>query len=346
MTDNPIINFYIEASDLSYIGEDLQRPECILATRDGSLWAADARGGVVHIKPDGSQEIITQTFGGMKNKFAEASDDATRFTEGTLPNGMAFGRDGKIFISNFGTDVLEVMAPDGETTTLYDNIDGQAIGKVNFVLRDSKDRLWLTVSTRIKNWMQAMSPNIADGYVALADENGLRVVADGFGFTNEVRLDAKEEYIYIVETTGQCVSRMKVAEDGSLSKREVFGPSKLGKPGKNCFPDGITFDAYGNLWGTLVMSDQIFAITPEGDYTVILDDDNEAASEALETAFHNDEATPELMLAAGGTIAPWFASVTFGGPELKTAYIGSLRGTRIPYFTSPVAGLPMAHWND
>ena len=346
MTHNPILDFTVEASDLSYIGEGLQRPECILAKPDGSLWAADARGGVVHIKPDGSQKIITQTFGDLKGQFEEATDEAARFTEGTLPNGMAFGRDGQIYISNFGTDVLEVMAPGGETTTLYDSIDGEPIGKVNFVLRDSKDRLWLTVSTRIKNWMQAMSPNVADGYVALADENGLRIVADGFGFTNEVRLDANEEYIYIVETTGQCVSRMKVAEDGALSGREVFGPSKLGKAGKNCFPDGITFDSYGNLWGTLVMSDQIFAITPEGDYHVILDDDNEAPSEALEQAFRNDEATPELMLAAGGTIAPWFASVTFGGPDLKTAYIGSLRGTRIPYFTSPIAGLPMAHWSD
>lgn len=192
-----------------------------------------------------------------------------------------------------------------------------------------------------------MSPNIADGYVALADERGLRIVADGFAFTNEVRLDAKEEYLYIVETCGQCISRMKVAADGSLSDREIFGPTKLGPQGyEGGFPDGITFDAYGNLWGTLVMSDQIFAITPEGDYHIILDDGNKAATEKLEQAFQKDEATPELMLAAGGKTAPWFASVTFGGPDLTTAYIGSLRGTRIPYFTSPVAGQPMAHWSD
>jgi hypothetical protein len=38
------------------------------------------------------------------------------------------------------------------------------------------------------------------------------------------------------------------------------------------------------------------------------------------------------------------ASVTFGGPDLNTAYIGSLKGKRIPYFRSPVPGLPMVHW--
>jgi len=52
------------------------------------------------------------------------------------------------------------------------------------------------------------------------------------------------------------------------------------------------------------------------------------------------------MLAAGGTIAPWFASLTFGGPDLRTCYVGSLRGTRIPYFRSPVPGLPMVHWHE
>ena len=38
------------------------------------------------------------------------------------------------------------------------------------------------------------------------------------------------------------------------------------------------------------------------------------------------------------------ASVTFGGRDLQTVYLGSLRGTTIPYFRAPVAGLPMVHW--
>jgi gluconolactonase len=338
MTKNPILDFQVDPADIQYIGNGLQRPECILAEPDGTLWSADARGGVVKILPGGSQEIVTQSF---DESFSSVDDDARRFTEGTLPNGLAFAENGDILISNFGTDVLEVMTRDGQTRLLYDSIDGKPIGKVNFVLRDRKNRIWLTISTRIKNWMTAISPKIADGYIALADQRGLRIVADGFRFTNEIRLDAKEEYLYIVETCGQCISRMRVLPDGSLTKREIYGPSKLGKYG---FPDGIAFDAAGNLWGTLVMVDQVFAITPQGDFHVILDDTNEQAALALEEAFVNDRVTPDDMLAAGGTIAPWFASVTFGGTDLKTAYIGSLRGTRIPYFRSPVAGLPMVHW--
>jgi gluconolactonase len=337
MSENPIIGFTVDKSQIQYIGQDLQRPECILAEPDGTLWSADARGGVMKISPDGSQQIITQSH---QTDFSKAADDAQRFTEGTLPNGLAFAENGDILISNFGTDVLEVMSRDGQTRLLYDTIDGQPIGKVNFVLRDSKNRIWLTVSTRIKNWMDAAArTDLADGFVALTDEKGLRIVADGFKFTNEIRLDAKEEYLYIVETTGMRVSRMKVQPDGSLTDREIFGPSHLGGP-----PDGIAFDSYGNLWGTLVMVDKIFAITPEGDLHIILDDSEETSAKALMHGFDTGGVTPDLMLAAGGKIAPWFASVTFGGPDLKTAYIGSLRGTRIPYFQSPVPGLPMVHW--
>jgi hypothetical protein len=38
------------------------------------------------------------------------------------------------------------------------------------------------------------------------------------------------------------------------------------------------------------------------------------------------------------------ASLTFGGPDLRTVDLGSLRGSTLPTFKSPVAGLPLAHW--
>ncbi len=49
-------------------------------------------------------------------------------------------------------------------------------------------------------------------------------------------------------------------------------------------------------------------------------------------------------MAATGTICPWLASVTFGGPDLSTVYLGGLKSTNIPSFKAPVAGLPMVHW--
>jgi gluconolactonase len=343
---NPLDGFTVDRATIRTIGQDLQRPECILAERDGTLWAADARGGVTRIAADGTQRFIGQR---ADERFASAATDSAdafeaKFTQGTLPNGMAFAADGSLLIANFGTDCLEQMSRDGRTRMLHDRIDGQPIGKVNFVLRDSKNRSWITVSTRMNPWTRAAASRVRDGYLAVVDEHGLRIVADGFHFTNEIRFDAREEFLYIVETTGPHISRMRVVESDrgvSLAEREVFGPSDLGG-----YPDGIAFDAHGNLWCTLVMVDRLIALTPQGEMRLLLDDGDPVASRNLVDKMKAGSVTAEDMSRARGTLAPWMASITFGGPDLRTVYLGSLLGTTIPFFRSPVPGLPMVHWHE
>lgn len=337
-TVNPVLNFQIDKSSLQYIGHNLQRPECILAERDGTLWSADARGGVVRIAPDSTQEIVTQKRSGF---FCQTNSEASRYLEGTLPNGLAFAKNGDFLISNFGTDCLELMSRDGTSRVLADSIDGQPVGKVNFVLRDSKDRIWITVSTKVKNWMHALRTDLPDGYIARYEGGQFRIVADGFRFTNEIRFDANEEFLYVVETTGGCISRLRVDEQGNLSEREIFGPTSLGK---GAWPDGIAFDSYGNLWGTMVYSDKLFVLTPQGELRILLDEGNTEKVDALEKAFLRNHVTEDVLFATGQGAAPWMASVTFGGPDLQTIYIGSLKGRQIPYFRAPVPGLPMVHW--
>ena len=275
--------------------------------------------------------------------FEGAAFEAARYLNGTLPNGLAFARNGDFLISNFGTDCLERMSRDGTSRVIASSIDGQPIGKVNFVLRDSKDRVWVTVSTRLKNWMHALRVDLADGYLARYECGAFRIVADGFRFTNEIRFDANEEFLYVVETTGGCITRLRIDPQGNVAEREIFGPRQLGK---GAWPDGIAFDSYGNLWGTLVYSDKLFALTPQGDLRILLDDGDPLKIDALEQAFFRNQVTEDVLFATGRGVAPWMASVTFGGPDLRTVYIGSLRGTRIPYFRAPVPGLPMVHWNE
>jgi gluconolactonase len=337
---NSILDFGIERTSIRYIGSDLQRPECILAERNGALWAADARGGVVQIRPGGEQRIIAQR---VSKHFEEVVSEASRYLEGTLPNGLAFARNGDILISNFGTDRLEIMKRNGDSEVLADSIDGEPIGKVNFVLRDSKERIWVTISTKLKNWMHALRPDLPDGYIARYIDGRFRIVASGFHFTNEIRMDAQEQYLYVAETTGGCISRLRVNEDGTLGDREIFGPSSLGT---GAWPDGIAFDSLGNLWGTMVYSDKLFVLTPQGDLRILLDEGDPKRVADLESAFFHKQVDQNVLFSTGQGVAPWMASVTFGGADLQTVYIGSLKGHRIPYFRAPAPGHPMVHWND
>ena len=340
MRPNPIRDFEIDRASIGYVGHDLQRPECILAERDGTLWSADARGGVVRIAPAGDQTVVAQR---SSEQFQSATSEAARYLQGTLPNGLAFASNGDFLISNFGTDRLERMSRDGRTTVLADRIDGEPIGKVNFVLRDSRDRIWITISTRKTNWMDALQPDLADGYLARYERGEVHIVADGFRFTNEIRFDANEEFLYVVETTGGCITRLRIDRDGGVTSREIFGPTTLGH---GAWPDGIAFDSWGNLWGTLVYSDKLFLLTPEGDLRILLDEGDPVRVAALEDAFRQRRVTEDVLFATGRGLAPWMASVTFGGSDLRTVYLGSLKGSRIPFFRAPVAGLPMVHWNE
>lgn len=330
---NPLLGWQVDRSQIRNVGVGLQRPECILAEADGTLWTADARGGVMRIDPDGQQHLIAQH---------DASNDGSAedlILGKTLPNGIAFDRNGDILIANFGTDAIELMTRDGQSRTLYTEIDGKPLGKMNFILTDSRGRIWFTVTTRLQPWTRSINEKAPDGYVGLIDEAGIRVVADGFIGTNEIRFDANEEWLYVVESNARRISRLRVHADGSLSDREIFGPADLGGT-----PDGFAFDAYGNLWITLILAERLIALTPEGELLTLLDDGKPEQIEIYDRHFFAGTVTPQLMDSCSGTLAPWMASLTFGGPDLRTVYLGSLKGTTLPSFRSPVPGLALPHW--
>ena len=340
---NPLKGWQVDRAAIRHVGQDLQRPECVLAERDGMLWTADARGGVMRIAPDQTQQLVVPRIERADASQARSDDFDGRYVqaEGSLPNGLAFATNGDFLIANWGTDAVERMSRDGLLQTLHDHIDGQPLGKANYVLRDRRGRIWVTVTTREEPWTRQLQTRTADGYIALIDERGFRIVAEGFCGTNEVRFDAREEWLYVVESTGQRISRLRVADDGALGQREVYGPARL--PG---FPDGFAFDAFGNLWITLIFSDELVAITPEGELLTLLDDSHPTTKARMMSAFDAGTLTPDILAATHGTLAPWMASITFGGPDLRTVYLGSLRGSTLPSFRSPVAGLPMVHWDE
>ena len=337
---NPLVDWQVDRNSIGMVGHNLQRPECILAEPDGSIWTADARGGVMHIQPDGTQTLIAPF---VEEETAETASFEDRYVQaqGSLPNGLCFSENGDFIIANWGTDSIERMTRDGKLHTLYTEIDGVPLGKTNFPLRDSKNRLWFTVTTRETPWSDQINTRTRDGYIGLIDEKGIRIVADGFCGTNEIRFDDAEEWLYVVESTGRCITRLRVRADGSLTDREIYGPSVL-----EGHPDGFAFDSYGNLWITLIFLDKLIAITPKGDVLTLLDDSNPETNTVYEEHFANHTVNPEVLGANRGTLCPWMASLTFGGPDLRTVYLGSLRGTTIPYFRSPVAGQKMIHWRN
>jgi hypothetical protein len=57
-TGSMIGSFTLNIDELGWTGQDLHRPESVVAEPDGTLWVSDGRGGVMRIDPDGGQVLL------------------------------------------------------------------------------------------------------------------------------------------------------------------------------------------------------------------------------------------------------------------------------------------------
>lgn len=325
----------VDLADVERLGTGLRRPECILCTRAGDLYVAHLGAGVMHIAPDGTQTII--------------GDTATMDGEPWIPNGIAFrnGRDAAdgFLVANMGGGGGGVwrLTADGGLSPWLMEVGGVPLAKANFVFLDAAARIWITVTTRSDHVPDAMTalgaPERADGFICVDDGRGARIVADGISFANEARIDAAGTYLYVAETFGRRISRYRLGADASLSARETFAAF-----GHGTFADGIAFDEEGCLWVASVISNRLLRIAPDGTQYTVIEDSDPAHLDAVEAALAAGDVHREMFYEPKGRLLKNIASISFGGPDLKTVYLGSLAGDHLAVFRSPVAGAALPHW--
>ena len=314
-------------NDLSFLGQGLARPECVMATRSGDLFVPDKRGGVSIISADGAVQTVL----------------AQNAPEGFLPNGIALLPDRTWLIANLGpTGGMYHMDRAGVLTPRLLEVDGAPIQPTNFVGIDRAGRTWVTVSTRVVPREKSMAKGYADGYIVMLDGNGAnaaRVVASGLGFTNEAIVDPSGQWLYVNETIARCTSRFPILADGSLGAREVFA-----QYGAGTWPDGFAFDCEGGVWTVSVVSNRVIRTTPDGVQTIVLEDADGARVEECEAAFQNGSFNRGHLDSGSLRSLGNLSGISFGGPDLKTIYLGSLFGTRLATLRSPIAGAEPVHW--
>ena len=321
----------LDPSTLSRLGAGLRRPECVAVTAAGEIFVshAPAEGavGVAKIDPDGRVSVL-EARGGPAD---------------LLPNGWSMDLDGGFLLANLGdSGGVWRLGPDGACTPVLTEIDGLPMPPVNFVHRAEDGVLWISISTWRVPRDRAMHRDVADGSVIRMDAadrpETARIVADGLGYANEVKVDPTGRWLYANETMARRLSRYPIDGD-RLGPRETVVDYIDG-----IIPDGFEFDAEGGIWCASVMSNRLIPVLPDGDQTLMLDDsdpDEIAAGMAHWRAGTFSRADLNI-----GARRPFgnIASVTFGGPDLKTLYLGSLFGEALLVAPSPVAGAEPPHW--
>jgi sugar lactone lactonase YvrE len=313
--------------DVGWCGEGLVRPECVLATADGSLYTADWRSGVAHTYADGRQVL-----------YRAAPVDG----EIIKPNGIALCEDGSFLLAHLGDERGGVFRLErtGETRPILTHVDGTDLPPTNFPLLDANGRLYVTVSTRLKPRALGYRKSCRDGFIVLYDSNGPRIVADGLGYTNEIAFDPSGQWLYVNETFARLLSRFPVRSDGSLGEKEV-----VTEFGGGTFPDGMAFDEEGALWVVSIVSNRLIRVDQSGAQTIWLEDADVAHLANVEAAYHAGTMGRPHLDGIRSRQLRNITSLAFGGADRRTGYIGCLLGDRIAAIAMPCSGLRPIHWN-
>jgi len=304
----------IPLSSLRKTGLGLVRPEDVVISRDGRVWASDQQSACAEILADGTLRRVGKA--------------------GGAPNGINMDRDGTILIANFFDGPLQRLDVEtGEVTTIVSEVGGRRLAHSNYPQVDSRGNIWCTNSTDADPWELALDGR-ADGFLfRVAPDGSAAILAEGIPFANGIALDADESHVFVCSTTGCNVLRYAIRGDGSLGPAEPYGPllgARIpdGAASDSLPPtevlrtlgltDGCGFDVEGNLWVTLVTANKVVAIRPSGEVVTMIEDPT-------------------------GSLVNHPTNVTWGGADMRDLYIGSIAVDYVLHARSPVAGLPMVH---
>jgi sugar lactone lactonase YvrE len=312
----------IVLSEIDFTGSDLHRPECVLVTRSGEIYATDRECGFCLL-------------GSPKRPLSNAPD-------GFFPNGIALLRDRTFLVASLTGGVWRVNRQ-GEVAPFLLDADGVPISVANFVGLDRAGRTWVSVSTSLTPQERAFNANTRDGFIVLIEDGVGRIVADGIAFANECRVDPTSSWLYVNETFGRRLSRFPLHDTSGLIRtgtKEVVHEFNDGD-----FPDGLAFDAEGGVWVACAISNRVIRIGLDGSREVIVEDPDSELNSRADAAWAAGQLGRSDIDAGSTRLLRNVSSVAFGGRDLHTVYLGSLAGDRLAKFHSPIAGAPPPHWD-
>jgi sugar lactone lactonase YvrE len=320
--DSPLDGFTVPLGEVRMIGSGLSRPESVLCFRTGDIFTSHRPGGVSWIRPDGSVARIGET-------------------EDIVPNGIARLADGSFLLANHrDAGGVYRLTRDGAVRPFVMEIDGVALPSVNFVYRDHQQRIWLCISSPRKGDDQYRH-DVNDGYVALVENGAARIVADGLCWTNECRVDAAGQTLFVNETFGRRLTKFRVGADGDLSERALVTEFS-----RDTFPDGLALDAEGGLWVVAVGSNRLIHVSANGRQRIVLEDSDPDHMARLADALDGHKLTRPMLMNNQSKKLKNISSIAFAGEDLKTAVLGCLGGETLATFRLPIAGAEPAHWRD
>lgn len=223
--------------------------------------------------------------------------------EGGFILGLALDAYSNIYACDDRSHCIHRITPGGEVSIYASGNPGQHMRMPNYPVFDAVGNLYVSDSG---DW------GACNGFIWKVVPGGKTEIWDRQtnGFTNGMCLSPDDRYLYVVESAPPLVSRVPVNADGTAGKREIV----VQLP--RTVPDGVAFDANGNLYISLYNPNIIYRFTKAGELQTLVDD------------------WEQLMLVAPTNIA-------FGDADMKTLIIASLCGWSVHTAPMAVPGLKL-----
>src|SRR5215218_11021966 len=211
----------------------LDHPEGVAVHRDGSVWCGGERGQIYRISADGSSMAQVASTGGYCL-------------------GMAFDKEDNLYVCDLKHQaVIRVDTKSDSTDKFATDADGRSLRIPNFPVFDAAGNLYVSDSHAFKE----PGPGI---FRFSSDGSGGLWYGEPVNFANGLALSPDGDHLYVAETFGHAIFRIPIQEDGSAGVREEVA----GLPG--ALPDGLAFDAAGNLYVACYEPSQVLRVAPDG----------------------------------------------------------------------------------
>lgn len=250
---------------------------------DGHLYVTDIPWGrIFRIDPQGQWHLVAEWDG--------------------EPNGLKFRSRHELLVTDYRHGLMSVDVRSGEVRPFLSRRNSERFKGVNDLCFDSRGQLYFT------DQGQTGLHDPTGRVYRLAPDGRLDLLLDNVPSPNGVVLSPDERFLYVAATRGNCVWRMPLLPDGSVSKAGQFFTSH-GPSG----PDGLAMDSQGRL---LVANPGLACVW-------VL----------------NALAEPVQVLRA--TPGQSVTNLAFGGPDLRTLYCTNSTTGCVMRAEMDVPGLPL-----
>lgn len=208
---------------------------------EGPVWSPE---GYLLFSDIPANKIYKLTVQGLRSTFAEPTGNS---------NGLMFDKEGNLFVCQHSGRQIAMYDKKGGFKTVCSEFEGKKFNSPNDLVIRSDGTIYFTDPPYgLPQGANDPARELPFHGVFMYQDGKVSLVDSTLSFPNGIILSPDEKYLYVSHSNNQPKEMMwfryKVNKDSTVKGRKLFADAS--KSTEEGGPDGMTIDAYGNLYFT------------------------------------------------------------------------------------------------